>query len=355
MKTWQKLKKNPSLWPRYFAREKTLKAIRSFFENTHVHEVETPVLIEYPPAESYLDVFETTLLDRTRRKKNAYLSTSPETALKKLLVAGIGDCYSLTKSFRNTETGGVRHNPEFTILEWYRVGATYEDIMVDCENLVAYIVASLSPAKKSSKLVYQGVSIDLSSPWERISISQAFEKYAHVDFDRFLDSKEALSIVKEKGYQTDEKYTWEEYYNQIYLNEIEPNLGKDRPTIIYDFPGEFAALARKKESDPRFAERFELYIGGLELADCYSELTDAEEQRQRFEKELTELKRLGKTTYDFDHDFIDALREGLPPCSGIALGVDRLIMLLSDAKAIDDVLFFPMSEWNIAPSGSLEV
>lgn len=342
MKTWQKLKKNPQLFDRYFVREKVIKAIRRFFDERGFHEVETPILISNPPAESYLDVFETTLLDRSRQPTKMYLSTSPEVALKKLLVAGIGNCYSITKSFRNMETGSKLHNPEFTILEWYRAGANYMDIMKDCEELLKTLESGLK--KCQTPFIYQEEEIDLSSPWERISVAEAFGRYAHINFDDFLKFETAKKVASIKGYKVEAKTTWEELFNQIFLNEIEPHLGHGKPTILYDFPAAMAALAKRKKSDLRFAERFEFYIAGLELGDCYSELTDWKEQEKRFESELGELRRLGKTVYDYDHDFIEALKVGLPECSGIAVGVDRLVMLFADTKNIAETLFFPGNE-----------
>lgn len=336
MKTWEKLCENPKLWQRYFVREKVIKAIRKFFDARGFHEVETPILIAHPAAESYLDVFETTLLDRHKKPTKAYLSASPEVALKKLMVAGLGNCYSLTKSFRNMETGSRLHNPEFTILEWYRVGANYMDIIKDCEELVASIA--------TGPLIYQKEKIDLSPSWERMSVAEAFGRYAHINFNDFLKFETAKKVASIKGYKVEGKTTWEELFNQIFLNEIEPRLGHGKPTIFYDFPAAMGALAKKKKSDPRFAERFEFYIAGLELGDCYSELTDWKEQEKRFESELGELRRLGKTVYDYDHDFIEALKVGLPKCSGIAVGVDRLVMLFADATRIQDVLFFPVDE-----------
>lgn len=342
MKTWQKLENHPELWERYFIREKVIKAIRQFLDTKGFHEIETPILISHPPAESYLDVFETTLLDRQRAPTKAYLSTSPEVPLKKLMAAGLGNCYSLTKSYRNMETQGNLHNPEFTILEFYRVGSTYRDIMKDIEELMVFIVRTLM--YDSLMLTYQGRSIDLTPPWERLSVAQAFEKYAHINFEEFLDNKKARRIAQEKGYSAEDTTTWEQIYNQIFLNEIEQHLGQGRPTLLYDFPASIAALSKKKKSDPRFAERFEFYIAGLELGDCYSELTDWKEQEERFKRELGEIKRLGKTSYEYDHDFIEALKVGLPECSGIAVGVDRLIMLFADVTDIADTLFFPAGE-----------
>jgi len=339
--TWRTLKDNPSLWERYFLREKVLAHIRKFFASQKFHEVETPILIAHPPAESYLDVFETTLLDRKRKPQKAYLSTSPEVPLKKLLVAGIGNCYSLTKSFRNMETGGILHNPEFTLLEWYRVGADYTKTMEDCEKLIFQIYTTIF---HKESLVYQGKTIALSPPWDRMSVTQAFHTFAGVNFDEFFDEQNARTIANKKGYRVEEKTTWEELYNQIFLNEIESHLGREKPIILFDFPAVTAALCRKKVSDPRFKERFEVYIAGLELADAYSELTDWQEQEKEFQKEIAELKRLGKTTYAYDEDFLEALKAGLPQSSGIAVGIDRLIMLFADVTDIADVLFFPAKE-----------
>jgi len=341
MKTWQKLKTNPILWKQYFVRERVIKEVRSFFDERKFHEVETPILIGNPPAESYIDVFQTTLLDRTRKGTPAYLSTSPEVALKKLMTAGIGNCYSITKSFRNTEMQSNTHNPEFTILEWYRVNTQYKTIMDDCETLLLSINKTLGDG---NILKYQGKSFDLSKKWERISVKDAFLRWANVDLLEFFEMEKAKKICAKKGYTVASKNTWEELYNQIYLNEIEPHLGVDTPTVIYEFPGSMAALARKKPSDPRFAERFEFYIAGLELGDCYGELTNWKEQEMRFQEELKELKRLGKTTYDYDNDFIHALKEGMPESSGIAVGIDRLVMLFANVTNIADTMFFPVED-----------
>ncbi len=341
MKTWKKLKDNPDLWDRYLVREKVTQAIRAFFETERFHEVEVPTIVAHPAAESYIDVFETTLLNRQRRPTSAYLSTSPEVPLKKLLVAGIGNCYSLTKSFRNMETQSALHNPEFTILEWYRVEADYTDTMRDCERLVYHICKTLNAA---DTFVYQGKMITMTPPWDRMSVAQAFKKYADINFDEFFFEVKAREIAAKKGYRVERKTTWEELYNQIFLNEIEPHLGMVKPVLLYDFPAITAALCRKKPSDPRYKERFELYIAGLELGDAYSELTDWKEQEKEFKKELEGIKRTGKTQYEYDRDFIEALKAGLPVSSGMALGVDRLIMLLTNVTNIADILFFPAKE-----------
>lgn len=350
MKTWQKLRQHPELWERYFVREHVLTAIRRFFLDRNFHEVETPYLTGSLPPESYLDIFETTLFNRHRNAKRAFLPTSPEPFLKKLLVAGIGNCFTIPKSFRNTEDMSHTHNPEFTILEWYRVKANYTDIMADCEELLVFINTYLLRSKPASgttratTLRYQGRSVDLTAPWERLSMVEAFGRYAKMDLTRAFTKETIAPLAKKKGYMVRGTDGWEELFNQIFLNEVEPHLGRGRPTILYDYPFALAALSKRKESDPRFAERFEFYIEGLELGDGYSELTNWKDQLTRFQAERKERKRLGKVEHPIDMDFIEALKVGMPPSGGIAIGVDRLIMLFADARDIADTLFFPAGE-----------
>ncbi len=367
-KTWKLLHDQPRFWQRYFVREQLIEAVRQYFTNRQFHEVEVPLLAPTLPTESYYEVFETELLNRHRRGVKAYLATSPEPFLKKLLVAGIGNCYTITKSFRNTEDMSFTHNPEFTILEWYEVDTDYQDVMKTTEMLFCFIYKFLYSSsdervrgvKKlpidcsrsrlgrdtNNRLLlnYQGQSINITPPWERISMVEAFSKYARIELMSCLELKSMQKVAKVKGYQVEKDNTWEELFHQIYLNEVEPHFGNGKPTFIYDFPSPMAALAKKKDSDPRFAERFEFYIAGLELGDCYSELTDWKEQEERFIKETEERKRLGKINYPYDHDLIEAMKVGLPKCSGLAMGVDRVTMLFANAPRIQDVLLFPASE-----------
>jgi EF-P lysine aminoacylase GenX len=361
MQTWKKLKENPDLWQSFFLREKIIKSIRDFFYRENFHEVETPLLTPAVIPESYLDVFETNLSDRYGHKKKMFLTTSPEVYLKKLLVAGIGNCFEITKSFRNGETRGKFHHPEFTILEWYRVGADYKNIMRDCEDLVMHIYKNIRNQKseirntnqkskiKKSEIVYQNKKINLNPPWERISIVEALNKYADINFDDLTDDNQfppakIAQIAKKKGYEVAENNSWEEIFNQIFLNEIEPHLGTDgKPTIIYDYPKPLAALAKTKKDDPRLVERFEFYIAGLESGDGCSELTDYDEQKKRFKSELSLIRNKNKTEVFPDEDFLEALKIGLPNCAGVAVGIDRLVMLFADASSIEDILLFPLA------------
>ncbi len=313
--TWQRIKNNPKLMKKYLVREKVVDTIRSFFKNQEFHEVFTPILVPVPSTEPNLEVFKTELRTSKGLRRDAFLIMSPEFSIKKLLAAGIGNCFEITKCFRNEEEVSPLHNPEFTMLEWYRVGADYKDIMQDFENLFLKVTGK-------DKLEYQGETYDLATPWPRIRISEAFKKYT---------GKDVLDVSDEDFYK-------------IYFNEIEPELLKlKKPYFIYDYPISQASLS-KPAKDPRFAERFEVFLAGIELGNCFSELTDAKEQKRRFEKDKTLRQAQGRLNYPIDDDLIEALDSGLPKVSGIAVGVDRLIMLAADVPTIADTMFFPGEE-----------
>lgn len=349
MKTFQKLKQNPELWRQYWVREQVIDAIRSFFKSRGFHEAEVPLLLPTPSTEPFLEVFKTELKDDQGHRWDGFLPSSPEFALKKLLSAGSGSVFTITKSFRNGEGRSSRHNPEFTILEWYHTPGDYMTVATDFEQLMIYILDSLRSLRHGSGevstpvLMYQGKEYSLKAPWERISVAEAFEKYAGIGVETMLDDVKLKEAGKRKGYQVGEETTWEEIWNQIIANEIEPKLGVSRPTILYDFPVSQAALARKAK-DTRFAERWEVYLAGYELGNCFSELTDWREQEARCKADLLERKKLGKTEYGMDTDFIEALKLGMPETGGIAVGVDRLVALFADTPSIADTLFFPVEE-----------
>jgi lysyl-tRNA synthetase class 2 len=255
-----------------------------------------------------------------------------------LLAAGIGNIFEITRSFRNEEEVSRLHSPEFTILEWYKINSDYKDTMRDFEDLFLKIVGK-------DKLIYQNEEYDLSLPWPRISVAEAFEKFSKIDTETLLSEEKLLNAGRAKGYQVEENVSWEQMFYQIFLNEIEPELKKShRPTFIYDYPLAQASLSRPKKEDPRFAERFEIFLAGVELGNCFSELTDAEAQYKRFEADLAERKLLGKIEFPIDEDFIEALRAGMPPTSGIAVGVDRLVMLAADVPSVSDTIFLPDNE-----------
>lgn len=337
MKTWQKIKDDPKLLDKYLVREQVIDIIRAFFKGQGFHEAQTPILVPVPSIESNLEVFETQL--RTLRQaqgKRAYLIMSPEYSLKKLIAAGIGNVFEITKCFRNEEEVSPTHNHEFTMLEWYRVGANYMDIKSDFEQLFVKIIGN-------ETLKYQGKTYDLTLPWPKISVAEAFAKYCAIDTETLLDEDKLKAAAQKKGYKTTGA-TWEQIFYQIFYNEIETKLrDSNRPMVIYDYPRSQASLS-KLATDPRFAQRWEVYLAGLELGNCFSELTDAADQRKRFETDLAERKRLGKTEYGLDEDFLAALEAGMPGTAGIAVGVDRLVMLAADVPTVAQTLFFPTSE-----------
>jgi len=296
--------------------------------------------------EPNLEAFETKLVTSRGVQKKAFLIMSPEYAHKKLLASGIGNTFEITKAFRNFEEVSSSHNPEFTILEWYRTNTNYFDVMEDFQNMFIEIIKNIKTADLDiTKWEYQKEFYNLTTPWTKISVNEAFEDICGITTDDLLDEQKLLQIGSKKGYKIEKDTNWEQIFYQIFLNEIEPELKKmKKPVFIFDYPVSQASLSKKKDSDPRFAERFEIYLAGLELGNCFSELIDADEQKQRLIADFNERKRLGKNPYPVDNELIRALKSGLPEVSGIAVGVDRLIMLASNTNSIEETLFFSAAE-----------
>ena len=308
--------------------------IRNFFTKEGFLEIQTPILNKIPGMEPHLTPFETSFTNDTK----LYLNTSPELQMKKLLANGFEKIFNITKVFRNGEIGGPLHNPEFTMLEWYRKNASYEDIMKDCENLII----SLCPSKTIS---YQNNNINIEKPWERISINELFIKYCDINLLENKDFESFKATAISKKLDINACHNWDDIFFKIFLNHIEKHLGFNKATIVYDYPSSQAALAQKKKSEPFFAERFELYIAGVELANAFSELIDANEQRERLIEEQKLRKCLNKTVFDIDEEFLASLESIIEPCSGIALGIDRLLMILLNKSDIKDVILFPLENY----------
>ena len=306
------------------SRERVVDAIRSFFKSEGFCEVETPSLVPCPGLEPHLDPFEVA----ARGGAVGYLPTSPEYAMKKLLAAGSGDIFQICKAFRD-EPPSDFHLSEFTMLEWYRVG----------ERMCAFVARA---ACGDAPVVWRGATLDFATPCERISVRDAFHTHAGLDltFAEPLDELRRLAETAD-GVGACDDDTWDDVFFKVFLRHVEPKLGLGRPTILFDYPARMAALSRIKADDPLVCERFELYAGGVELANAFGELTDAAEQRGRFEADNAERRRLGKPELPIDEEFLAALESGLPECSGIALGVDRLIMLLTDTPDIRRVVPLP--------------
>jgi lysyl-tRNA synthetase class 2 len=348
-RNWLRLRNDRTLRRNLALRAKILAGIRSFFAGEDFLEIDPPALVPLPGMEPHLIPFRTTLLDRELKARPFHLHTSPEYALKKLLSAGLERIYALGHVFRNGEIS-ASHNPEFTLLEWYRVGADYRDLMADCERLVVHLTERLG---MRLRIHHQGMAMDLAPPWPRFAVGEIMLRHAAVDLEGVATLEDLLEVAHRKGYvEATREWPWEDVFYRIFLQEVEPHLPKDKPFFLIDYPVEMAALARPKPGAPRWVERFELYAGELELANAFSELTDPHEQRNRLIAEQRQRARMGRDSFPVDKAFLEALERGLPPCAGIALGVDRLVMLLVDARQIRDVLPFPaedlLEDWSKA-------
>jgi elongation factor P--(R)-beta-lysine ligase len=321
--------------PHLEARGRIVNAMREVFASHGFTEVETPALQVSPGLEPHLKAFATMLERPGEGPALRFLHTSPEFAMKKLLVAGMTRIFQLAHCFRNAERGAT-HSPEFSMLEWYRAGSGYLDLVADCEALLRATGARL--------MTWRGLVCNPHAAWERLTVAEAFARHCGIDILATVEDRDALAAAAQPlGIAPHEGDSWEDLFFRVFLAPIEPRLGIGVPTVLYDYPIAMAALARPKASDPKLCERFELYVCGLELANAFGELTDAAEQRRRFEADKAKKRALYGETYPIDEDFLAALEMGMPESAGIALGFDRLVMLASGATHIDDVLWAPVA------------
>jgi lysyl-tRNA synthetase class 2 len=327
------------------ARARMLGAVRDFFAASDYLEVDTPALQVSPGLEPHLRAFATVLHDpEGGGARPRYLHTSPEFAMKKLVAGGLPRIWQLAHVYRDGERSAT-HHPEFAMLEWYRAGASYRDLMAECETLLSAVQAAAGCAA----LRWRGRAADARLPWRRLTVAEAFERHTGIDLLSTApeparpDAALLAAAAARSGIAAHPGDDWEALFFRIFLERIEPNLGIGAPTILHDYPLALAALSRPKPDDPRLAERFELYVCGLELANAFGELTDPAEQRRRFAADQARKLALYGETYPIDEDFLAALDHGLPQCAGIALGFDRLVMLATGAEHIEEVLWAPVT------------
>ncbi|EKD43200.1 MAG: hypothetical protein ACD_72C00411G0001 [uncultured bacterium] len=335
MSTFGELKNNPRLKDIYIKRLEILRLIRDYFWSQNFVEAETPIALRLPGQEPYLNPMSVEILDPYQAPFKFYLRTSPEFALKKLLAAGWERVFEISKCFRNIESFGGTHNPEFTMIEWYRAPGSYLDIMDDTENLFKYIGKKLN----IQKLKYKNNEIEYLVDWDKATVKDLWKKFIQVNLDEYLDIENLKILVQKRGWNVETTDMYEDLFYKIFLNEIEPNLGIDKPIFIYDYPAQMCSLSRLCKDDQRYAQRFELYIGGLELANAFGELTDHKAQRINLEKDRELRVQLGKEVWSIDEGFIEALEAGIPSAGGIALGVDRMVVLFTGARDINEVIF----------------
>lgn len=329
--------------PLLATRGRVKEALRRLFTDDGFVEVESAILQVSPGNETHLHAFATALLRADGTSRPLYLHTSPEFACKKLLAAGETRIFDFARVFRNRERSDL-HHPEFTMLEWYRAETDYRAMMADC----ARILPRAAEAAGATRLVFRNREADPFAAPEELTVVEAFARHAGVDILSTLapdgannDRDRLAALATEQGIRTADDDTWSDIFSRILSERVEPRLGCGRPTLLIDYPASEAALARRKPDDPCFAERFELYACGVELANAFSELTDPQEQRRRFEADMDEKERIYGERYPIDEAFLAALAL-MPEASGCALGFDRLVMLLTGARRIEDVLWTPM-------------
>jgi lysyl-tRNA synthetase class 2 len=328
--------------PALLARAAILAGLRALFAARGFVEVDMPILQVSPGNETHLHAFRTEYVAPDLTRSSLYLHTSPEFAAKKLLAAGEARFFTLARVFRNREWTPL-HHPEFTMLEWYRAGEGYESLMEDC----AAILARAAEASGRSVWSRDGASCDVLREPERLTLAEAFARHAGIDLMATLGpdgegDRDALArAAVSAGVTAAPDDRWTDLFSKLLSFRIEPKLGRERPTILCEYPIGEAALARAKASDPRVAERFELYVCGVELANAFAELDDPVEQRRRFEADMDEKERLYGERYPIDEDFLEALA-AMPPAAGSALGLDRLVMLATGVPHIEDQLWLPV-------------
>ena len=311
-------------------RARALAAMRAFFAARDFVEVETPLIVPSPGLEIHLDAVPA---------GDGFLITSPEYAMKRLLAAGFERIYTCCKCVRGTERG-PHHAGEFTMIEWYRAHADLDAIIADTEQLVADVVTAVAGR---SIAIASGRSIDVSLPWPRLTVRDAMRRWARVDVAGDESASELVAKLRAAGIDVASTAPWDDAFFAAFLARVDPALALlDRPLILHDWPAPLAALARKKDATTAF--RFEAYIGGIELANAFDELTDPVEQRARFADDQRLRRERGRVVYPVDERLLAALVEGLPPSAGIALGFDRLVMLATGAAEIDQVLAFTKEE-----------
>jgi lysyl-tRNA synthetase class 2 len=328
--------------PILLTRGRIIAALRAWFGAHEFVEVETATLRVSPGNETHLHAFVTDLMDSDGSSSLRYLRTSPEFACKKLLAAGERRIVEFARSFRNRERTAL-HHPEFTLLEWYRAGESYEALMQDC----CAVMREAALAAGVRQFRFRERSADPFAEPERLTVAEAFTRFAGIDLLVTLSAGavdgEALGRAAQKnGIRIADDDRWADIFSRILVERIEPNLGLGRATILDEYPAALSALA-KSAPDPRLAQRFETYICGIELANGFAEMTDAAEQRRRLEQEMAEKVRRYGERYPIDEDFLTALAH-MPEAAGIALGLDRLIMLATGASRIEQVLWTPLDD-----------
>ncbi|MDP4092998.1 MAG: lysine--tRNA ligase [Bacillota bacterium] len=322
---------NPDVKKNFMVRSRIIKSMREFLDKRDFLEVDTPLLNVIPGGASAKPF----ITHHNSLDIDLYLRIAPELYLKRLIVGGLEKVYEIGRNFRN-EGISIKHNPEFTMLELYEAYNDYKGMMELTETMVSNVAQEVLG---TTKVMYQGTEVDLTPPWNRITMLEAVRQFTGIDFDNVTDDEEARKIAKEKNLSFEGNPSKGEILNLFFEEFVEEKL--IQPTFIYDYPTEISPLTKRKPGKPEVTERFELFMTGREMANAYSELNDPIDQRERFVKQMQKREAGDEEAQIIDEDFLNALEYGMPPAGGLGIGIDRLIMLLTDSYSIRDVILFP--------------
>lgn len=322
---------NPEVRDTFVTRSKIIRSIRNFLENRGFLEVETPTLHTIAGGAAARPF----ITHHNALDMDLYLRIALELPLKRLIVGGFEKVFEIGRNFRN-EGISIKHNPEFTMMELYQAYANYEDIMELTEELIAYATKEVHG---TYEVIYQGQQIDFTTPWRRLPMLEGILEYSGVDFTKIVDDEQARQAARAKGLHVDDDSTRGKIINEFFEEFVEPNLMQ--PTFVIGHPVEISPLAKRNAQNPEYTDRFEAFVYGRELANAFSELNDPIDQRQRFEAQVAERAKGDDEAHMMDEDFVQALEYGLPPTGGLGIGIDRLVMFLTDSPSIRDVILFP--------------
>ena len=322
---------NPEVKDTFITRSKVIREVRNYLEDKGFLEVETPMMHPIPGGASARPF----VTHHNALDMDLYLRIAPELYLKRLIVGGFERVFEINRNFRN-EGMSYKHNPEFTMMELYQAHADYHDMMEITENLIAEVAEKVLG---TTKITYEDTEIDLTPPWNRITMIEAVKEHTDIDFNEVDSDEEAADIAEEMDLEIDGEINWGKVLNAVFEARVEDNL--IQPTFIMDYPIEVSPLAQKKEDNPELTYRFEAFIYAREMANAFTELNDPLEQRKRFEQQVKERDAGDEEAQMMDEDFVRALEYGMPPTGGLGIGIDRLIMLLTDSSSIRDVILFP--------------
>lgn len=339
MVTWKEIRDNPRSRERIEKKSDIIKYIREFFWLQNFIEPTTPIAVNKMIQEKHLNFLPVKFHNPKGEEFSFFLVTSPEIGLKKMLAGGFEKIFQITPVFRDYEDFGHTHNTEFLMLEWYRSPGGLQEIMDDTEKLVKFISEKIDVKSIS----FKGKTVDLTSVWERISMKDLWQKYLQVDLDNYVTTKKMVDLARSLGLTVEEGEEYEDVFYKIFLNKVEPYLGWERPVMIFDYPVPMAALCRVNPNNQNYVERAEVYIAGIELSNAYGELVDKKEQENRMKENYNFRRNNGLVLSPIDDDLNEAIGN-IKSAGGIALGVDRLVMLLTGADNINEVIFESVSD-----------